>query len=180
MEIQELPLSGLLLLRTPLFEDDRGSFSETYRQEVFSSRVLPETHFVQDNESRSKRAVFRGLHYQLPPAAQAKLVRVVFGSILDVVVDIRADSPSFGKSEIVELSDRNRLALFVPPGFAHGFLSLEDNTLVQYKTSSYYNPKAERSIHHSCVSHDWPIPREAWIVSSKDQVASSLDEADLF
>lgn len=175
MEVENLSIPGLLLIRPKLFGDARGSFAETYRESHFREITGKDNFFVQDNESHSKRGVFRGLHYQLPPAAQAKLVRVVRGKILDVVVDLRKSSAHFGRFEIVELSEKDPKAFFIPEGFAHGFLSLEEGSVVQYKTSSYYRPETERSLHYSHVDFVWPIPPVEWIVSDKDQKAEVFD-----
>jgi dTDP-4-dehydrorhamnose 3,5-epimerase len=139
-------IDGLWILEPTIHGDDRGYFFESFRQDVFSEKTGFTEPFVQDNESKSSRGVLRGLHLQKPPMAQAKLVRVVHGAVLDVAVDIRKSSPTYGQHQMVLLSASNKRQFFVPPGFAHGFLTLEDDTIFQYKCTNYYSPEHEQGI----------------------------------
>src|SRR5512138_2587473 len=132
MEIITTPIEGLLIIKPNVFEDDRGYFFESYNREVFLKNGL-DLHFVQDNESKSKKGVLRGLHFQVPPFAQGKLVRVVKGAVLDVAVDLRKNSPTYGKHVSAELSEANKTMFWIPPGFAHGFITLEEETIFVYK-----------------------------------------------
>lgn len=180
--IEILPIEGLLLVKPRIFEDGRGLFLESFREEWFYQ--LSETpHFVQDNLSRSKKGVVRGLHYQLPPFAQGKLITVPVGAIMDVAVDIRKGSPTFGQHVSVELNDQNRHLLWIPPGFAHGFSALQDDTVVQYKCTAYYHKESERGIRvdDPDLKIKWGV--EAPILSEKDLLNPSLNEIpenDLF
>jgi dTDP-4-dehydrorhamnose 3,5-epimerase len=145
ISIERTSLPDVLLIHPKVFGDERGHFFEPYNAEVFARNGLP-THFVQDNQSCSKAGVLRGLHFQLPPYAQGKLVRVVRGSALDVAVDLRKQSPTYGKWTSALLSDRNHAMLWIPEGFAHGFLSLEDDTVFTYKCTAHYHKASEASI----------------------------------
>ncbi|GAB4380034.1 MAG: dTDP-4-dehydrorhamnose 3,5-epimerase [Salibacteraceae bacterium] len=145
MKVTELELSGVFLIEPRIFHDDRGYFFESLRMDVLRS-VVPQVDFVQFNESKSKSGVIRGLHLQAPPFAQAKLVRAVRGYILDVVVDVRRNSPTYGRWMSVELNDDNKRSLYIPEGFAHGFASLADDTVVQYGCTAYYNKASEMGI----------------------------------
>lgn len=145
MKFEELSLSGVYLISSQVFGDERGFFKETYSKKKFKEAGI-DSEFVQDNDSFSKKDVIRALHYQLPPFAQAKLIKVVRGKVLDVVVDIRKDSPTFGKHEMVHLSGDNHQLLYIPQGFAHGFLTLTDDVYFQYKVSNFYSPEHERGI----------------------------------
>lgn len=171
-----------ILIVHSVFEDDRGFFMESFNQREFEARVGYAVTFVQDNHSRSSKRVLRGLHYQLPPSAQGKLLRVVHGAVFDVAVDIRKSSPTFGKWEGYELSDDNLQQLWVPPGYAHGFLTLTETADVLYKTTAYYAPALERSVHWDDpdIGIDWPLNGATPIISSKDGAAPSLSEADIF
>lgn len=142
MEITASSISGLLTIKPRIFSDDRGSFCETFSKQLFFEAGITED-FVQDNQSISVANVLRGLHFQAPPYAQAKLVRVTRGSVLDVAVDIRKNSPTYGKHETVFLSAENNMMFYIPAGFAHGFVALEDNTIFQYKCSAYYHKASE-------------------------------------
>ena len=144
MTIEKTSINDLLIITPNIFKDDRGYFFESYNIEKLSKLI--KTDFVQDNESLSQKNVLRGLHFQNPPFAQAKLIRVVKGSILDVAVDLRKTSPTFGRHFKHILSGENKQQLYIPEGFAHGFLCLEDNTILNYKCSNYYNPESENSI----------------------------------
>lgn len=167
MEVVETPLQGLLLIKPRIFTDSRGYFFESYNINDFHKAGITVA-FVQDNQSLSNKGALRGLHFQNPPNAQDKLVRVIKGSVLDVVVDIRKNSPTYGQHYKVELSGDNNLALFVPKGFAHGFVCLEDNTLFYYKCSDVYNPQAESGLlwNDPALGIDWGI--ENPVVSDKD------------
>jgi dTDP-4-dehydrorhamnose 3,5-epimerase len=173
----ETEIKDVLLFETGLFADNRGFFSETFSEPVFENLGFREN-FRQDNCSGSAKGVLRGLHYQLNPHGMGKFVRVLQGSVFDVAVDLRRGSPTFGKYVGRTLSAENRLALWVPVGFAHGFVSLEDNTLVYYKCSGVHTPEAERSLLYSDpkIGIQWPI--EPTIISKKDAEAPSLDEAE--
>jgi dTDP-4-dehydrorhamnose 3,5-epimerase len=167
MEIQTTNIEGLLIIRQQTFKDNRGSFGETYNRQLFSSKGL-DVDFVQDNQSVSHRGVVRGLHLQKPPFAQGKLVHVVQGSVLDVAVDIRKSSPTYGKHLIIELNADNNTFFWIPEGFAHGFVSLEDNTIFQYKVTNYYNKESEMAIRWNdpVLAISWKTDHP--IVSSKD------------
>lgn len=176
MQVQELSLKGLLLLHPKVFHDERGYFFEAFNEAKLRNALGTQHQFVQDNESRSKAKVLRGLHFQLPPHAQGKLVRVVKGAALDVVVDIRPDSPTYGKHEKVQLDDENKLMLWVPPGFAHGFLSLADDTAFVYKCTAYYDQPSERTIRWNDpdLGIDWGIADP--IMSQKDREGHAFQD----
>jgi dTDP-4-dehydrorhamnose 3,5-epimerase len=179
LDVRPLDLDGLLEIRPPRLGDDRGFFSEVWREDRLAE-VGIRTRFVQDNHSYSKeRGVLRGMHYQLPPAAQDKLVRVSRGSIFDVAVDIRRDSPTFGRWAAVVLSAKEWNQLFIPGGFAHGFVTLEDDTEVLYKASAPYAPELERAVRFDdpAVGIDWPVDSGSVILSEKDRIAPLLAEA---
>jgi dTDP-4-dehydrorhamnose 3,5-epimerase len=171
MPFIETGFRDLLVFEPMVFEDSRGFFYESYNQKIFGGAGI-ENQFVQDNQSRSTYGVIRGLHYQVPPYAQAKLVRTLVGSILDVVVDIRKGSPTFGKVFSIELSAANKKQLFVPTGFAHGFSVLSDVAEVMYKCDQFYNKASEQGILYNdpALQIDWQIPAEKAIVSDKDQI----------
>lgn len=177
MQFTPLAIPELLLLTPRLFRDDRGTFMETYQAERMREAGLPA--FVQDNESSSHRGVLRGLHYQLPPHAQGKLVRVVRGRIWDVAVDIRRDSPTFGKWVGTELSATNHAMLWIPPGFAHGFVALEDNTVFLYKCTSPYAPAGERGIRWNDPDLAITWPEKTPFISQKDAALPCFCEAQL-
>ena len=181
LEVRETALSGVLEILPRRIGDDRGFFSEVWSERIFRDAGI-DLAFVQDNHSRSACGVLRGLHYQLEPVAQAKLVRVSRGSVYDVALDIRRSSPTFGQWTAVTLSANSWNQLLVPAGFAHGFLALEDGSEVQYKVSGPYSPEHDRGIRpdDSAIGIDWPMPREAWLLSAKDQNAPLLAEADVF
>ena len=169
MQITTTDISGLLILEPKVFPDSRGFFFEAYNEQVFAAAGI-DIRFIQDNQSRSKYGVIRGLHYQLNPSAQAKLVRVLEGRILDVAVDIRKGSPTFGKHFDIELSADNQKQLLIPAGFAHGFSVLSEYATVLYKCDAYYNKDAEAGIlyNDSALNIDWQIPADKAIVSEKD------------
>jgi dTDP-4-dehydrorhamnose 3,5-epimerase len=162
--------------------DERGHFYESYNEEAFDAWVGREVRFVQDNHSTSVKDVLRGLHYQLPPAAQAKLVRVTRGTVFDVAVDIRRSSPTFGDWRGFELSEANRHQLWIPEGFAHGFLALTETAEVQYKTSAFYSASHDRCIRwdDKSVSVAWPLADHAPVLSVRDAAAPTLVEAEVF
>lgn len=182
MKVQPTALPEVLILEPKVFGDDRGFFTESYNRRVFNEAVGYDVAFVQDNHSRSARGVLRGLHYQLPPHAQGKLVRVTCGQALDVAVDVRRSSPRFGKWIGVELSAENQRQLWLPPGFAHGFLVLSSSADLQYKTTDYYVPSAEVAIRWSdpTLAIDWPLGGASPILSDKDATAPWFSEASLF
>ena len=166
-----------------MHDDDRGYFFETFRQDLFEDAIGYKINFVQDNESKSLKGVLRGLHYQLSPYAQAKLVRVIEGSVLDVAVDIRKSSPTFGQHVAVELTAENKHQLFVPHGFAHGFIVLSDSATFAYKVDNYYAPEQDRGIafNDKELAIDWQLPLEILQLSDKDKTHPSLANAkDLF
>lgn len=175
MEVIKTEIEGLLVLEPKVFKDSRGYFTETFSQREFDEKVAPvlgyDVHFVQDNESMSGYGVVRGLHFQKPPFSQAKLVRCICGTVLDVVVDLRKSSPTFGQYLTVELSEENHRQLFIPKGFAHGFAVLSQNALFEYKCDDFYHPEAECGINlkDSILSIPWVVPEEEMIISPKDQ-----------
>ena len=173
---------GLEIIKPKFFKDERGYFFESFNQKIFKNKISHKLSFCQENESFSKRGVIRGLHYQLPPFAQSKLVRVVHGKVLDVVVDIRKGSPSFGKCYSKELSAENRIQLFIPKGFAHGYITLSDFSIFSYKVDNYYNEKSERGIlyNDSSLNIDWKLNKEEFILSEKDQNNPIFSKAKYF
>lgn len=181
MQVERLRLPEVILLTPRRFTDDRGWFSETYNQRAVDEALGSTVRFVQDNHSGSAKGVLRGLHYQLPPHAQGKLVRVLRGAVLDVAVDVRRSSPTFGQWVSAELTEENQAQLWIPAGFAHGFLSLKDGTEVLYKTTDFWAPAAERSIRWDdpALALPWPsdvVPR----LASKDAAAPGLSSAEPF
>lgn len=169
MEILETALEGVLIIEPRVFKDARGYFFESFSQREFDEKVRP-IRFVQDNESMSTYGVVRGLHYQRMPYTQSKLVRCVKGRVLDVAVDIRRGSPTFGQHVAVELSEENHRQLFIPRGFAHGFSVLSDVAVFQYKCDNFYHPEADAGIQlmDEALGIDWRIPIEQAILSEKD------------
>lgn len=170
MEIIKTDIEGLVILKPRVFDDPRGYFFESYNKKTFDS-LVKEVNFVQDNESCSRFGVVRGLHFQRPPFAQAKLVRCVRGKVLDVAVDIRKGSPTYGKHVGVELSEENHLQFFIPKGFAHGFAVLSDVAVFQYKCDEFYHPEAEGGIDlfDPQLAIDWKITPDEAILSDKDR-----------
>jgi len=182
MKVTTTAIEGVLILEPRVFGDERGFFLESFNQKVFDDAVGHEVRFVQDNHSRSTKGVLRGLHYQLPPHAQGKLVRVTQGAVFDVAVDMRRGSPSFGRWVGVDLSGQNHRQLWLPPGMAHGFLVTSDSADFLYKTTDYYAPEAE-----GCVRWDdpamgipWPALDHAPMLSAKDASAPPLADARAF
>ena len=170
MEVIKTELEGVVILEPRLFKDDRGYFFESFSQREFDEKVRP-VKFVQDNESKSVYGVLRGLHFQKPPFAQSNLVRVIQGAVLDVAVDIRVGSPTYGKHVAVELTAENHRQLFIPRGFAHGFSVLTDEVVFQYKCDNFYAPQSEGAIawNDPALEIDWRIPEASVILSEKDK-----------
>lgn len=170
MEIKETNISGLKIIRPSIFKDDRGAFFESYQKEKYESLGI-DVDFVQDNESKSTKGVLRGLHFQVGDFAQAKLVRVVFGKVWDVAVDLRKDSPTYGKWYGLELSSENKLQFFIPRGFAHGFLVTSGEAVFQYKCDNYYNKESEGGIYYNSPSLaiGWPSISSEVLLSEKDK-----------
>ena len=170
MKTQTTEIEGIVIIEPQVFGDSRGYFMETYQKEKYAAAGIDVT-FVQDNESMSRYGVVRGLHYQAEPFAQAKLIRVVSGHVLDVAVDIRKDSPTFGKVFTLELSSENKLQLFLPHGIAHGFAVLSETAVFTYKCDNFYAPQYERTIRFDdpSLAIDWKIPVANRIISDKDK-----------
>lgn len=181
MEYRKTEIDGVYILEPRVFNDARGYFFEAWKKEEFEEHV-GKVDFIQDNESKSSYGVLRGLHYQKGNYSQAKLVRVIKGKVLDVAVDIRKSSPTFGKHVMVELSDENKRQFFIPRGFAHGFLVLSDEAVFTYKVDNVYAPQHEASIrwNDEDISIQWPIDIKDVVTSEKDLKASSLKDAELF
>ncbi len=175
MEVIKTDIEGVVIIKPKLFEDPRGYFFESFSQREFDEKVRPIV-FVQDNESRSSYGVVRGLHYQKPPYTQSKLVRCVRGKVLDVAVDVRKGSPTFGKHVAVELSEENHLQFFIPKGFAHGFAVLSELAVFQYKCDEFYHPEADSGIQllDEDLGINWHIPWEEAVMSDKDKVRGRL------
>jgi dTDP-4-dehydrorhamnose 3,5-epimerase len=170
----KLEIEGLMLFQVRQFADDRGVFFESYNQNDYAAHIGNDVHFVQDNVSFSKKNVLRGLHFQSPPFAQGKLVSVLKGAVLDVAVDLRRHSETYGKHLLVELNAENGLQFWIPPGFAHGFLSLEDETIFSYKCTNYYSPDHENTLlwNDPYIAVEWPINNP--IISKKDAIGSDF------
>lgn len=181
MQFVEQEIPGVFVIEPQMFGDARGYFMETYRKEIFD-RHIGEVNFVQDNQSHSTYGVLRGLHYQKGCYSQAKLVRVLNGRVLDVAVDLRKSSPTFGKYVMVELSEENNKQLFIPRGFAHGFLVLSDTATFAYKVDNVYAPDQEATLMYNdpSVGIKWPLPVGELLLSTKDLSGKSLVEADYF
>lgn len=177
IEVTPTAIDGVKIIKTAKFIDDRGFFTESYSLNPWADAGMRQ-HFIQDNLSNSRAGTVRGLHYQVNPAAMGKLVRCLRGAIFDVAVDIRRGSPTFGKYIAQELNEENGLALWVPAGFAHGFVALKDDSLVLYKCDAQHSPAHERAISYKCpkLNIAWPIAPT--VVSTKDDAAPGLDEAD--
>ena len=180
MKFIRTEIPDVVIMEPVVHGDERGYFVETFRQDKLEAFLGFNVNFCQDNESKSSRGVLRGLHYQLHPAAQTKLVRVIQGKVLDVAVDIRKGSPTFGKHVAVELSGENKRQMFVPRGFAHGFVVLEDDTVFAYKVDNYYSPENDRGIafDDEGLGIDWIVSKEELKLSAKDQVQPKLSETD--
>ena len=178
MKIIKTDIPDLLIIEPDVFGDNRGYFFESFSQRKFEEATGVKVDFVQDNESLSAYGVVRGLHFQKPPHEQAKLVRVVRGKVLDVALDLRPDSPTYGRYEAVELSGENHRQLFIPKGFAHGFSVLSDEAVFQYKCDDYYAPECEDGIAYDDPDLDinWHIPSEKMVISAKDLNRKTLKE----
>lgn len=182
MDVIKLAENGPVIIAPDVFKDERGYFFESFNEQKFHELVNPDVNFVQDNESKSSYGVIRGLHFQKPPYAQAKLVRVVKGAVVDVVVDIRKDSDNFGNYYYAYLSGENHRQFFVPRGFAHGFVALSDEVIFQYKCDNFYNKESEGAIYYD--DPDINIPWTTWInfndikLSDKDKCNRLLEEID--
>ena len=179
MEVIQTAIDGVVIIEPKVFKDQRGYFFESFSQREFEAKVR-KINFVQDNESMSCYGVMRGLHFQRPPYTQSKLVRCVKGKVLDVAVDIRKGSPTYGQHVAVELSEDNHLQFFVPRGFAHGFAVLSDTAVFQYKCDNFYAPQADGgiSIKDESLGIDWKIPTDMAILSEKDTLHSCLKDFD--
>lgn len=180
MEIIQTPIEGTLIIEPEVFGDARGYFFESFNAREFAEKTGLDVTFVQDNESRSRYGVLRGLHFQLPPYTQSKLVRVVKGRVLDVAVDIRKGSPTYGQHVACELTEDNHRQFFVPKGFAHGFCVLSEDAVFQYKCDNFYAPQADAgiSILDASLGIDWGIPMDRAILSEKDTRHPCLKDFD--
>lgn len=179
MEVIQTNIKGVVIIEPRLFKDDRGYFFESYSERDFNKQV-GEIHFVQDNESKSSYGVMRGLHFQRPPFTQSKLVRCVKGAVLDVAVDIRKGSPTYGQHVAVELTEDNHRQFFIPKGFAHGFAVLSPEAIFQYKCDNFYHPEADGgiSILDTSLGIEWRIPTDHAILSEKDTKHPLLKDFD--
>ena len=183
MQFIRTHIQDVIIIEPKVHGDSRGYFVETFRQDKLEEFLGYQINFCQDNESKSSKGVLRGLHYQLPPHAQTKLVRVIHGRVLDIAVDIRKNSPTFGKYVAVELSGENKKQLLIPRGFAHGFVVLEDDTVFAYKVDNYYSPECDRGIafDDKNLNIDWILKKEELNLSAKDTKQPKLNETnDLF
>lgn len=181
MKISDTNLIDCKILLPEFHNDSRGYFSETYRQDKLNAALGYEVNFVQDNESFSTKGVLRGLHFQTGEYAQAKLIRVIQGRVLDVVVDLRKESPTFYKHFSIELSEDNKTQLFVPRGFAHGFIVLSETAIFSYKCDNFYNKASEQGLRYDdpSLGIDWKLPANAFIVSEKDLLLPTLSNVTL-
>lgn len=181
MTVKETKLKGCFIFEPKIFEDSRGYFFESFNKETFNKLIGENINFIQDNESYSSKGVLRGLHYQTGKYAQAKLVRVIKGKVLDIAVDIRKDSPTFGKHVSLELSEENKLQLFIPRGFAHGFIVLSDTAIFSYKCDNFYNKEAEGGIIYNDkdLNIDWVLSENDFIVSEKDMLLKPLSQTQV-
>ncbi len=177
MNIEHTPLEGCFIIKPNIFTDERGFFIETFNQQKFNDTTGTNTVFVQDNQSYSKHGVMRGLHFQKGSSAQAKLVRVLKGEVLDVAVDLRSGSKTYGQHFSIKLSDTNNLQLLIPRGFAHGFVVLSDGAVFQYKCDNYYDKSAEGGVLYNDpdLGVDWILPHDELIIAAKDLELSSFD-----
>lgn len=181
MNFVKTEIPDLIIIEPKVWLDERGYFFESFKNNLFEKNIK-KINFIQDNESKSTYGILRGLHYQIPPFTQSKLIRVIKGKILDVAVDIRRGSPDFAKHVAVELSEENKKQLFIPKGFAHGFVVLSDECIVQYKIDNYYNKEAEKGIRFDdkTLNIDWKINKKNIIVCDRDSNFPSLDNAEVF
>jgi len=182
MKFIKTEIPEVIIIEPKVFSDERGYFFESFRQDKLEEFLGYKINFCQDNESKSKQGVLRGLHYQLPPFAQTKLVRVIKGNVLDIAVDIRKGSPTFGKYVAVELTEDNKKQIFIPRGFAHGFLVTSKEAVFTYKVDNYYASEYDRSIRFDDpdISIDWKFPKKNILISDKDKNAPYLKEAKMF
>ncbi len=182
MKFTRTTIPDVIMIDPVVHGDERGYFVETFRQDKLEAFLGFQVNFCQDNESKSSQGVLRGLHYQLPPHAQTKLVRVIEGKVLDVAVDIRKGSPTFGKHVAVELTAENKRQLFVPRGFAHGFVVLSQKAIFAYKVDNFYSPECDRGIAFDdvAIGIDWKLTKEQLQLSNKDTKQPLLSQADLF
>lgn len=182
MDYKKTEIEGVYIIQPQVFKDNRGYFMETFRQSDFDAGIGRHVEFIQDNESKSSRGVLRGLHYQKGEASQAKLVRVIKGRVVDVAVDIRRSSKTFGRYVMVELSEENKTQFFIPRGFAHGFLVLSDEAIFTYKVDNAYAPQQEASIRYDDpdIAIEWPMDMAEVITSEKDMNARWLRDAETF
>lgn len=180
MEIIETPIAGLMIIKPRVFEDARGFFCESYNRKIFVEAGI-NLDFCQDNQSKSAYGVIRGLHYQLHPQSQSKLVSVTIGSVWDVAVDLRKNSPTFGQWYGIELSADNKLQFLIPQGFAHGFSVISETALFTYKCDNFYNQTLERGVLYNdpALNIDWKIPADKAIISPKDQAHPLFKDADM-
>ena len=178
MNVVATKFKDLFILEPKVLGDARGYFMESYNEETLKKNAI-DIRFVQDNQSKSSKGVLRGLHFQHKPYAQTKLIRVLSGSILDVVVDLRKDQPTFGQYFDIELTSENKKQFLVPKGFAHGFVVLSDTAEVLYKCDEFYHPEVDGGIHFSSIDVDWRIPKESLLLSDKDKNLPHLNEAKL-
>lgn len=177
MEIVKTSIEGLVIIQPKVFEDERGYFMESYK-ESFIKENFPDIHFIQDNESKSSYGVLRGLHFQKPPFEQTKLVRVIEGEVLDVAVDLRKESPTYGKWESLILSGLNKKQLLIPKGFAHGFIVLSNYAVFAYKVDNIYAPEYDSGIYYNdpSLGIDWQLKEEDIIVSDKDRILNNFNK----
>ena len=182
MKFIKTSIPDIILCKPTVLNDERGYFFETFRKDKLENFLGEKINFCQDNESKSTKGVLRGLHYQLPPCAQTKMVRVVKGCVLDIAVDIRKNSPTFGKHVALELSEENKCQLFIPPGFAHGYVVLSGEAIFSYKVDNYYHKDSERGILFSdnFLEINWGFPLKDVIISEKDKIQPTIQNADLF
>ena len=182
MDFIKTKIPEVIIIKPKIFEDERGYFFESFRKDLLEKFINKKIDFVQDAQSKSTFGVLRGLHYQLPPFAQAKIVRVLKGKILDIAVDIRKNSPTFGKYISVELSEDNKKQLFIPRGFAHGFATLSNEAVVLYKMDNYYSKEHERGIIYddAILNIDWKLSKDDIILSQKDKLNTPLNKSEFF
>ena len=182
MEFIKTKIPDVFICVPHIISDERGYFFESFKKEGFEKFIGSSVHFCQDNEAKSTKGVLRGLHYQLPPFAQSKLVRVISGKVLDIAVDIRRGSATFGEYVAVELSGENKHQLFVPAGFAHGYVVLSEEAIFSYKVDNYYHKESERGIIYNDpeLKINWELPFKELIISEKDEIQPAFNKADLF
>ena len=182
MTIRDTPLKDVYIIEPEVFKDDRGYFFESYNQEKTKNTILESYNWVQENESKSTKGVLRGLHFQKGNFSQAKLVRVILGEVFDVAVDLRKDSPSFGKWYGVTLSEENKHQFLIPRGFAHGFLVLSDEAIFSYKCDNFYAPEYDSGIKYDdqTLKIDWPLDTDSYLLSQKDQQLNTFENSYKF